>query len=154
MRLYEIYIVLRPNLNETALNKFTSELTDVLAKSGFDVTASKNKLNEHLPYPINHFNEGHTLDLEISGTEEAVLSSEVENNLRHNENVLRHLILIKSEKMLKKAKPWPSFEPRPFRPERKPLAVGEHIAPLDQKPEPKMDINVEEVDKKLEELLK
>ncbi|MEK9174694.1 MAG: 30S ribosomal protein S6 [Patescibacteria group bacterium] len=153
MKLYEIYVVLKPSLNEDALNKFTSEITEALAQSGFGISATKIKLNERLPYLIKGFGEGHTLDLEISGPEEAVLPQTVMAGLRHNENVLRHLALAKSEKMLKKIKPWPSFEPRPFRPERKPLAVGESLAPTEPKTE-SVKVDIAEVDKKLEELLK
>lgn len=153
MRLYEIYIVLRPDLNEEKLGRFTSEFTDGLAKGGFGITSSKTKLAEHLPYPIKHFSQGHTLDMEISGADEAVFPAELEQQLRHGENVLRYMLLAKSEKMLKKARPMPLFEPRPYRLERRPTSVMETAPVTEQKTE-SVPVNVEDVDKKLEELLK
>ncbi|MEK7565281.1 MAG: 30S ribosomal protein S6 [Patescibacteria group bacterium] len=156
MKLYELYIVLKPTLNEDGLNKFTTELTDSLTKDGFGITSSKTKLNEYLPYLIKHFIQAHTIDLELSGEEESIFPKEVESQLRHGENVLRYMLLSKTEKMLKKTKSLPVFEPRQYRSERtekRPALVFETIPVIEQKPEV-VEMNVEEVDKKLEELLK
>ncbi len=154
MKLYELYIVLKPNLNEDGLGKFISETTEALSKSGFSITSSKTKLSEYLPYPIKHFIQGHTVDIELSGDTESVFPAEVEAQLRHGENVLRYMLLAKTEKMLKKTKPLPVFEPRQYRTERKPTPILETITPVaEQKPEV-VEMNTEEVDKKLEELLK
>lgn len=153
MRFYELYIVLKSNLNEESLNKFVSEITDALAKSGFGITSSKIKLGEYLPYPIKHFIQGHTVDMELSGGEESIFPTEVETQLRHGENVLRYMLIAKTEKMLKKMKPLPVFEPRQYRSERKTAPVLETTPVSEQKSEP-VEVNAEEVDKKLEELLK
>lgn len=153
MKLYELYIVLKPTLNEDGLNKFTSELTNSLTKSGFGTTYSKTKLNEYLPYLIKHFIQGHTIDMELSGEEESIFPKEVESQLRHSENVLRYMLLSKTEKMLKKTKPLPVLEPRQYRTERRPAPVFE-TAPTVEPKEPIVEINAEEVDKKIEELLK
>lgn len=156
MKLYELYIVLKPTLNEDGLSKFTSELTDSLTKGGFGITSSKTKLNEYLPYLIKHFIQGHTINMELSGGEESIFPKEVESQLRHGENVLRYMLLSKTEKMLKKTKSLPVFEPRQYRPERierRLSPVLETIPAVEQKPEI-VEMNVEEVDKKLEELLK
>ncbi len=153
MRLYELYIVLKPTLNEEGVNKFVSETTDTLAKSGFGITYSKIKLGEYLPYPIKHSMQGNTVDLELSGGEEAIFPKEVETQLRHGENVLRYMLIAKTEKMLKKTKSLPVFEPRQYRTERKPAPVFETAPVVEQKPEV-VEMNTEEVDKKLEELLK
>lgn len=148
MKLYELYIVFKPSLSESEVEKSVSETIGFLAEKGFGVTGSKTKINEHLPYPIKHFNQGHLADVELSGPDEASFPSEIDSQLRHNENILRHLILAKSEKMLKKMKPLPSFETRYQRPERK-----SDSTPSIEKAEPvKMD--TAEVDKKLEEILK
>ncbi|MDP3764225.1 MAG: 30S ribosomal protein S6 [bacterium] len=153
MKLYELYTVLKPSLNEDGLNKFVSETTEAMAKGGFGITFSKIKLGEYLPYPIKHCIQGHTVDLELSGAEESVFPPEIEIKLRHSENILRYLLLAKSEKMLKKTKPLPVFEARPYRTERRQLPVLE-TAPIVVQKEPPVEINTEEVDKKIEELLK
>ncbi|MBI2454470.1 MAG: 30S ribosomal protein S6 [Parcubacteria group bacterium] len=154
MKLYELYMVLRPDLSEADLGKTVSEATDFCSKNGFEVTASKTKERERLPYPVKHFTEGHMVSMDFSGSNESVFPEEAEAYLRHNENILRHLVMAKSEKMLKKIKPLPAFEPRPFRPERKPVAAGETITRGPEiKTEP-VPLDIEGVDKKLEELLK
>lgn len=153
MKLYELYMVLKPTLNEEGTNKFVSEITNALAKSGFAITHSKIKLGEYLPYPIKHCIQGNTVDIELSGGEEAVFPKEVETQLRHGENVLRYMLIAKTEKMLKKTKPLPVFEPRQYRTERKQSPVLETAPVIEQKPEV-VEINTEEVDKKIEELLK
>ncbi len=102
MKLYELYIILKPTLNEDGLSKFTLELTNTLSKSGFAITTSKTKLSEYLPYPIKHFIQGHTIDMELSGATESIFPTEVETQLRHGENILRYMLLAKTEKMLKK----------------------------------------------------
>lgn len=149
MKLYELYLVLKPDLNETEVEKVGAEVTGLWAKNGFEVAASKTKEREHLPYPIKHFTEGHMMNIEFSGSNEAVFPNEAEAALGHNENIIRHMILAKSEKMLKKIKPLPAFETRPARPERRPVAITETAPPTESVP-----LNIEEVDKKLEELLK
>lgn len=151
MKLYELYLILKPGLNETEVEKVGTEVTGPWAKNGFEVTASKVKPRERLPYPIQHFGEGHILDMELSGPDEAVFPQETPAALGRNENVLRHLILAKSEKMMKKLKPLPAFEARFARPERRPAAA--ETAPLTE-PKPEKPMDIEEVDRKLEELLK
>ena len=157
MKLYEIHIVLRPTLGEGDVTKFVTEMGEALATSGFSITASQNRPNEYLTYPIKHFKQGHFLNIEISGADETIFPTEVDSKLRHSENVLRYIIFSRSEKELKRAKPFPIFgEPRtPFRHDRKiPIASEFSTMPdVETKVEmPKMDI--EEVDKKLEEILK
>lgn len=153
MKLYEIHTVLKPTLDETAVNGVISNLGEVLAQNGFGISSSSIRPNEYLTYPIKHFKGGHIVNMEISGPEETPWPAETEMKIRNNENVLRCLVFAKSERMLKKAKPFPSFDQnRGHRTETRP-AVGTEptISPT---PLPVAPINVEEVDKKLEELLK
>ena len=152
MKLYELHLVLKPSLNEIELEKMTSDITGLWAKNGFEVTVLKTKEHERLPYPIKHITEGHIVNVEFSGSDEAVFPNETEAALGHNENILRHMILAKSEKMLNKMKPLPAFETRPARPERRPATIIE-TAPSTE-PKPEKPVNLEEVDRKLEELLK
>lgn len=153
MKLYEIHAVLKPSLDETAVNGIISNWDEALAQNGFGISSSSIRPNEYLTYPIKHFKGGHIVNMEISGPEETAWPAEAEIKIRNNENVLRCLVFAKSERMLKKAKPFPSFDQnRGHRTETRPSATTEPAtspAPL-----PAAPVNMEEVDKKLEELLK
>lgn len=154
MKLYELYIMLSPNLKEEDINNLSTQITSELDKNGFGVTSSKIKQNERLTYGINHFRQTHVLDMEISGPDEKIFPEELEKTLLHNENILRHFVYTKSEKTIEKAKPFPNFDQiRTSRPERKSSPVGEILAPTEPKQETQK-VDIEEVDKKLEELLK
>ncbi len=153
MKLYELYIILSPNLKEEEVGNLSSQITEELSKEGFSVTSSQVKPNERLTYKIKRFRQCHVLDMEISSSEDNTFPEDLEKSLLHNENILRHFVYSKSEKDLEKAKPFPNFEQiRKSRPERKSSASSETLPIAEQKQEQKVDI--EEVDKKLEELLK
>ena len=155
MKLYEIHTILKPNLDETAVNAIISNLGEALAQNGFGISSSSIRPNEYLTYPIKHFKGGHIVNMEISGSEETVWPAETEMKIRNNENVLRCLVFSKSERMLKKAKPFPSFDQnRGHRMEERPSRTIEPAGAPSPIPVPTPPVNVEEVDRKLEELLK
>lgn len=154
MKIYELYIILSPNLNEEDINNLSRQITSELEKAGFGVASSQIKQNERLTYDIKHFRQAHVLDIEISSVEDKTFPDELNKALLHNENILRHFVYTKSEKSSEKAKPFPSFDQiRQPKSERKsPSATEKPIE--DQNDETQKKVDIEEVDKKLEELLK
>lgn len=155
MKLYELHIALKPDLSEEWVNKLISELGEVLAKNGFGITASQTRPNSRLTYPIKHCRDAHFLNIEISGPEDAALPEDVVSKLKRDENVLRSLVFAKPEKTTKRAKPFSIFsEPRPFRTERKPSGVSPAPTALTEKPAETAPMDVEEIDRKLEEIFK
>jgi len=154
MKIYELYIILNPNLKEEELDSFSARLSGEMSKNGFGITFSQIKFNERLTHKISRFRQGHILDLEVSCPENKIFPEEIDKNLLHNENVLRHFIYSKSEKMIGKAKQFPNFEQIKMpRPEKKFAPIGEISSPAEPRQETQK-VNIEEVDKKLEELLK
>jgi ribosomal protein S6 len=154
MKLYELYIMLSPNLKEEEINSLSANITSELDKNGFEITSSQIKQNERLTYGIKHFRQTHILNMEISGPDEKSFPEELEKSLLHNENILRHFVYTKSEKNTEKVKPFPNFDQiRTPRQERKSSPVGEISTPAEPKQETQK-VDLEEVDKKLEELLK
>jgi ribosomal protein S6 len=154
MKLYELYIIINPNLKEEDVNGLSAQITSELDKNGFGVTSSQIKQKERLTYGMSHFRQAHVLDMEISGPDEKSFPEELDRNLLHNENVLRHFVYAKSEKNAGKAKPFPNFDQiRTSRTERRSSPVGEVLTPAEPKQETQK-VDIEEVDKKLEELLK
>lgn len=153
MKLYELYIILNPNLTEEEVNNLSTQITAELDKSGFGVTSSQVKQKERLTYGMNHFRQANILDMEISGPEEKIFPEDLDKSLLHNENILRHFVYTKSEKMIAKIKPFPNFDQiRMSRTERKSSTSGEVSIPTET-PKEEQRVDIEEVDKKLEELL-
>ena len=153
MKLYELYLILKPSLNEAEVNSLAAKITELLAKAGFNVGATAVKSNERLTYNIKHFRQAHILTLDISGGEEEVFPETVSAELGRDENILRHFVMAKSEKMILKRAKQASLLNQ-LRRERKtaPAAAGEGISVETPAETPKADIA--EIDKKLEEILK
>ena len=153
MKLYELYILLKPTLSEGEVNEFSAKTSEALVRANFNIDSSGIKTGEHIPYIIQHFRQAHVMDLEISAGDEAVFPPELDQDLSLNENVLKHLVFGRSEKMvLKRAKQAPIIEQ--LRRERRSAQVSPS-EPLISIPAPdttKPDL--EEIDKKLEEILK
>ncbi|MEK7500983.1 MAG: 30S ribosomal protein S6 [Patescibacteria group bacterium] len=155
MKLYEIYLAINPNLNEEQTREVADRIGGWLAQSGFDVSPANIKPKEWLSYPIKHFRQAHMATLNISSNAEgAALPAELSNQLKREESILRHLILAKSEADLKRAKPLSVME-QLRRAERKTApAAAESPQPTGPKAEAMTPADLEEIDKKLEELLK
>ena len=154
MKLYELYILLKPTLSEGEVNEFSAKTSETLVRANFNVDSSSIKINEHIPYIIQHFRQAHVVDLEISAGGETVFSKELDQDLSRNENVLKHLVFGRSEKMvLKRAKQAPIIEQ--LRRERKYAQVSSPNEPSVNLPTPDITKpDMEEIDKKLEEILK
>lgn len=153
MKLYEIYLAINPNLNEGETQELTSKIGGWLAQNGFNVSPTDIKPKEWLTYPIRHFRQAHTAILNISSAEDAVIPAEISNQIKREDNILRHLVLAKSETDIKRAKPL-SVMDQLRRAERKtaPAAVESPRA-TGPKAEEMTPADLEEIDKKLEELL-
>ena len=154
MKLYELYILLKPTLSEGEVNEFSAKTSETLVRANFNVDSSIIKINEYIPYIIQHFRQAHVVDLEISAGGETVFSKELDQDLSRNENVLKHLVFGRSEKMvLKRAKQAPIIEQ--LLRERKYAQVSSPNEPSVNLPTPDITKpDMEEIDKKLEEILK
>lgn len=152
MKLYELYIILKPSLTEGEVNVFSSKVGEFLTKKDFNIGSVSVKPNERITYIIKHQRQAHILTFDISGGDDSVFPEELEQDFRRDENVLRFLVFSKSEKMvIKRAKQISVLDQ--LRRERKfsPAVQEEITAPVESR-EPKADIA--EIDKKLEEILK
>ena len=154
MKLYELYIILSPNLKEEEVGNLSSQISGELSKEGFGISSTQVKPNERLTYKIKRFRQCHVLDIEISSPEDKTFPEDLDKSLLHNESVLRHFVYSKSEKDIGKAKPFPNFDQiKKSRPERKSSPSASETMPITEQKEIQK-IDIEEVDKKLEELLK
>ena len=96
MRKYEIMYILKADLDEAARKAEMDKLADLLTKNG----AKVDKVDEsfglrELAYPINDELKGYYVILKVSA--EKVALDEFNRKVRHNANVLRHLIIAEHE---------------------------------------------------------
>ena len=93
MRKYEIMYILKADLDEAARKAEMDKLAGLLAKNG----ATVDKVDEsfglrELAYPINDELKGYYVILKVSAEQAAL--SEFNRKVRHNANVLRHLVVV------------------------------------------------------------
>ncbi len=153
MKLYELHLILTPNLREEEVNNVSAEVSGFLTSQNFNISSTKTKLNERLPYPIKHLRQAHSLNMEIAHEAETVFPEDLEVKLRRNENILRYLVFSKTEQDLKKIKPMPVMDQLKRQERRTALLPKEEVVAA----EPKKELepaDVERIDKKIEELLK
>ena len=153
MKLYELQIILTPNLKAEEVNDVSAEISGFLAGQNFSVSASKTKLDERLPYPIKHLRQAHMLNLEITNDGDTAFPEDLAVKLRRNDNILRHLIFSKTEQDLKKIKSMPVMDQLKRKERRTALLPKEEVVVA----EPRKELepaDVERIDKKIEELLK
>ena len=96
MRKYEIMYILKADLDEAARKAEMDKLAGLLTKNG----ATVDKVDEsfglrELAYPINDELKGYYVILKVSA--EKVALDEFNRKVRHNANVLRHLIIAEHE---------------------------------------------------------
>ena len=96
MRKYEIMYILKADLDEAARKAEMDKLADLLTKNGAKVEKVDESFGlRELAYPINDELKGYYVILKVSAEQAAL--SEFNRKVRHNANVLRHLIIAEHE---------------------------------------------------------
>ena len=96
MRKYEIMYILKADLDEAARKAEMDKLADLLTKNGAKVEKVDESFGiRELAYPINDELKGYYVILKVSA--EQVALYEFNRKVRHNANVLRHLIIAEHE---------------------------------------------------------
>lgn len=96
MRNYEVLYVLRPELEEEAIDAVISRFEEIIAKSGGTVLKTDKWGKRRLAYEIKDQMEGFYVLTTFQAPKEA--SSELDRLMRIAEEVLRHLIVRLEEK--------------------------------------------------------
>ena len=156
---YELSFIISSNLPETEHSKVQEEILDYLKNAKATVTKAPYLLGrKKLAYPIKKQKHGFYVFLEF-GTENPAALRELDTKLKHNNALLRHLIIKKDANI--KTKPISSIEEKPdskkpiksFRPQPRP------VKPVAAPPTPKIEpeapskLDLDDIDKKLDELL-
>ena len=91
MRNYDLVFVVTPNAEAEAREAILNKVKEVVAPNGevvkVDVWGPKK-----LAYPIAKFNEGHYVLVNFNAGVE--VPKELDRNLKINENVIRHMIVV------------------------------------------------------------
>ena len=90
MKKYEAVVILNPNLSSKA-DDFIKDFEKLLIANSFRVLKCEDVGRRQLSYSINNHNKGHYLLFDIEG--EAPKLIEIENKIKYNESIIRHLFL-------------------------------------------------------------
>jgi len=95
MRSYELIFVLRPTLDEEAINANIEKFKGIIEKNGGEIVEVDTWGRRKLAYPIKKVNEGfYTL---VNFKADSELPKELARNFRISDSVIRHII-VKDEK--------------------------------------------------------
>ncbi len=93
MRKYEIMYILKADLDEAARKAEMDKLAELLTSNGAKVEKTDESFGlRELAYPINDELKGYYVILKVSAEQAAL--SEFNRKVRHNANVLRHLVVV------------------------------------------------------------
>ena len=139
-RQYEITIILSPELREAELSSFEEGIKLSLDRLGGSLKKKGALEKRNLAYPIKKFQSGYYLSINFLLNPEKL--EELNSLLKHNKEVLRHIVVLAPEEETR-AITRKKTEPK--------------VEKLKEKPKDKMEkkgkIQLEEIDKKLEEIL-
>ncbi len=88
---YEITFIVRPDMEETEINKTAEELKEVLTSNKAKILSEKAMGQKELAYEIKKFKSGYYFLFEVEANKEAI--DEFDHVVRINENLLRHLVV-------------------------------------------------------------
>ena len=90
MKKYEAVIILNPNLS-SKVTTFTKDFEKLLNSNSFNIVKYEDVGRRQLAYSINNHNKGHYLLFNIEG--DSVKLIEIENKIKYNESIIRHLFI-------------------------------------------------------------
>jgi small subunit ribosomal protein S6 len=91
MRDYELAFVIRPDLEDEAFDAVTERVAGYVQAVGGEVTKTDVWGQRRLAYPIRKYVEGYYILMQTQMAPNAL--TELERNLRLNEDVIRHLVV-------------------------------------------------------------
>ncbi len=137
-QLYEIAYLIAPSMSEEEAQNFHQTIKNEAQGMGALLDDEGRVEKKRLRYPINKNIEAYLAYFRF--TLESGKISELNSRIKNDKNILRHLA-VKTKRHIQK-----TFSTRPFKPSEKPKEI------FTQKEETPA-ANIEEIDKKLEEIL-
>ncbi len=102
MTLYDCTFILHPQIEESGLENYLKETKDLIGNYGGRVAAEKRIGMRRLAYEIQKLNQGYYISLIFEGNGRTV--HELERHLRLDENCLRFLTCLASQKAIEAAR--------------------------------------------------
>ena len=142
MKHYELLYILPGKYTEEEMEAISKKINETVKKYGGEITSTDNLGSKKLAYPIGDAQVGNYLVIEFNGEAEKI--KDLESELKLTPEVLRFSIA------LKKLKTQEEIEAEKVRKEK--MAARAEKAE-ETKPEPAPKVSLEELDKKLGEIL-
>ncbi len=149
MQKYELLFIIPAKFTETELAEQADKVKGIVTAAGATVAETHDLGRRKLAYPIKNVRNGNYFLFFLEAEEAAI--SKLNEMLRLSTDVLRHLVTIRDPKITK----IPSFAEEEMHRERQEAAPPRPMQPLPQQAPlaPKEKITMEELDKKLDEIL-
>lgn len=138
-RQYELTCILSPQLDGNDLEKTKKEIGEAVGKMGGTISFKESQKKD-LAYPINKQGQGIYLFSQLSIAPENITNFSKE--LKLNKQILRHLI---NQLIEIKVKPKKEIKPKKI--------IKKQIKKIEEKKEKETKVKLEEIDKRLDELI-
>jgi small subunit ribosomal protein S6 len=149
---YELSFIIGPNVPETEHKTVEQEILDNLKKLNANITKQPYSIGrKKLAYPIKKQKHGFYVFLEFEAEEKEGLA-DFDVKLKHNNNILRHL-LIKKDKVSAKAAKSGTGKPKAAAPAIRPELKSEKTSVEIEKKREGVKVNLDDIDKQLDEIL-
>ncbi|UDM32167.1 30S ribosomal protein S6 [Lentilactobacillus laojiaonis] len=93
---YEITYIIRPDIDDAAKTAVVDRFDKILTDNGAKIIDSKDWSKRRFAYEIGGFNEGVYHIVNLTTTEEEALN-EFDRLAKINDNILRHMIIIRED---------------------------------------------------------
>lgn len=130
--MYELSFLINPNVSEEELSDIIKRLKDAISRSGGQIIKDFFHKRIHLAYPVKKLRQAFLVYVDFELERDKIES--IKNQIKDIKNIIRHLIIIKHPEKIKPIRAKKAFKPK-------------------AKPKTKEKIKIEELDKKLEEIL-
>jgi len=99
MRTYELMFIIKPDLQEENIKENTEQIKSIIEQNGGKITREENWGKKTLAYEIDNYEEGHYIVLNFEG--EGKVAKAIGPKLRHNEDIMRWIIVRLDDEMKK-----------------------------------------------------
>lgn len=150
MKSYELTYIISSEITSEEAEVIAKDISSFIQSKEGVIIKSEKPVPKTLSFPIKKMGSGYFANIEFQAEPERI--KEIQENLRKDEKILRHMINIKKPAKIQKerrAKKEPAFTiSQPEKIETKQETSAE---PVEKRPEKKVEL--EEIDKKLDEIL-
>ena len=151
-RMYELTCLISPDLSEEELQKLNAEIREILVKKSAEIKKEELRQKERLAYPVKKKDFGFYVSFDFL-LEDGQAAVDIQAEIKSKKTILRSLMIIKPEKA--QIVPRVPMLTASGKPAVKPVGDKKPEAKIipERTPEEKKR-EMEEIDKKLEEILK